>query len=90
LHAFFFKNYFLYIGSFLQFFFPDNTHGLSFHFYLYSVKEKNAFDFENFEKSFFVFCLLQFCHPIFIDFLAMLMGLPFIFACILWERKTQI
>jgi hypothetical protein len=41
--------------------YTDNTHDLSFHFYLYNVKEKNTFYFENFEKSFFVFCLLQFC-----------------------------
>jgi hypothetical protein len=79
----FFKNYFISIGSFLWFFFFDNTHGLSFHFYLYSVKEEKTFYFENFESSFFVFYLLQFCHPIFINFLAMIMGLPFIFACIL-------
>jgi hypothetical protein len=42
-------------------FFFDNTHGLSFHFYLYSVRKENALHFENFDKSFFVFYLLQFC-----------------------------
>jgi hypothetical protein len=52
--------YFNSIGSLLCFFF-DNIHGLSFHFYLYSVREENTFHFENFEKSFFVFYLLQFC-----------------------------
>ncbi len=52
--------YFLSIGNLLWFFF-DNTHGLSFHFYLHNVKKENTFHFENLEKSFFVFCLLQFC-----------------------------
>jgi hypothetical protein len=76
--------YFISIGSFLWFFFfLDNTHGLSFHFYLYNVREEKTFYFENFESSSFVFYLLQFCHPNFINFLAMLMGLAFIFACIL-------
>jgi hypothetical protein len=65
------------------FFFWDNTHGLSFHFYLYSVKEENAFYLENFKKSFFVFYLLQFCHPIFINLSAIFMGLLFILAYIL-------
>jgi hypothetical protein len=41
-------------------FFFDHTQGLSFHFYLYGVREENALHFENFDKSFFVFCLLQF------------------------------
>ncbi len=41
-------------------FFCDNTHGLSFHFYLYGVKEENTLHFEFFE-FFFVFCSLQFC-----------------------------
>jgi len=40
------------------FLFFDSTHGLSFHFYLYNVKEENALHFENFEKSSFAFCLL--------------------------------
>ncbi len=55
--------YSLSIGNLLWvfFFFFDNTHSLSFHFYLYNVKEENALHFENFEKSFFVFYLLQFC-----------------------------
>jgi hypothetical protein len=47
------------IGSCSSFFlFFDNTHGFSFHFYLYSGKEENALHFENFEKSsfFFVYC----------------------------------
>jgi hypothetical protein len=35
--------------------FLDNIHGLSFHFYFYSVIDKNTFYFEEFEKSFFVF-----------------------------------
>jgi hypothetical protein len=39
----------------------DNTHGLSFHFYLCNVRKENTFHFENFEKYFFVFYLLQFC-----------------------------
>jgi hypothetical protein len=44
-------------------FFFYNTHGLSFQFYLYSVREENTFYFEEFEKSFFVSFLLQFhCH----------------------------
>jgi hypothetical protein len=72
------------------FLFFDNIHGLPFHFYSYNAREEDACYFENFDKSFFVFCLLQFCHPILNYFLAMLMGLPLIFACILWERKTQI
>jgi len=40
------------------FFLGDNTHGLYFHFYLYNVRKENTLHFENFEKSFFVFCLL--------------------------------
>jgi hypothetical protein len=40
------------------------THGLSFHFYLYSVREENTFHLENLDKSFFVCCLLQFCYTI--------------------------
>jgi hypothetical protein len=52
--------YSLSIGR-LSWFFFCNTHGLSFHFYLYNVREENALHFENFEKSCFVFCLLQFC-----------------------------
>ncbi len=39
-------------------------HGLSFHFYLYSVREENTFHLENLDKSFFVCCLLQFCYTI--------------------------
>jgi len=31
----------------MVFFFFDNSHGLSFYFYLYSVREKNALHFEN-------------------------------------------
>jgi len=34
------------------------------HFYLYSVREENTLHFENFEKSFFIFGLLQFCYTI--------------------------
>ncbi len=36
----------------------DNTCDLSFHFYLYNVKEKNTFYFEKFENLslFFVYC----------------------------------
>jgi hypothetical protein len=53
--------YFFSIGSLLWFFFLDNIHDFFFfHFYLYSVREENTFYFEIFEKSFFVFCLLQF------------------------------
>jgi hypothetical protein len=51
--------YFLFIGRLLCFFFffLDKIHGLSFHFYLYNVREENTFYFENFEKSFFfVYC----------------------------------
>ncbi len=47
--------YFLSIGSSLWVIFLDNTHGLSFHFYLYNVKEENAFYFENFEFFFLLF-----------------------------------
>ncbi len=61
-----------------------------FPFYLYNVKEENTFYFENFEKSFFCFLFIAIFYPIFIYFLAILMGLLFIFPCILWERKTQI
>jgi len=50
--------FFLPIGSLLFYFIFDNIHGLSFHFDLYSVRDENTFYFENFEKSFFVFCLL--------------------------------
>jgi len=52
--------YYFPIGSLLWLSFFDNTHGLSFHFYLYSVKEENTLHLEilNF---FFVLCLLQFC-----------------------------
>jgi hypothetical protein len=60
--------------------FFDNTHGLSFHFYLYSVRDENTFYFENFEKSFFIFCLLQIFCSIFFSFLVMLVGHLFIFA----------
>ncbi len=35
------------IGSFLWFFFCESTHGLSFHFYLYSVKEETHFILQN-------------------------------------------
>jgi hypothetical protein len=35
----------------------NNIHGLSFHFYLYNVREENTF---HFEKSFFVFCYYNF------------------------------
>jgi hypothetical protein len=38
-----------------------NTHGLSFCFYLYIVKEENTFYFEECEKYLFLFCLVQFC-----------------------------
>ncbi len=55
--------YFLYwklpTFSFSNFF--DNTHGISFHFYLYNVRLKTHFLMKKFEKTFFVFCLLQFC-----------------------------
>jgi hypothetical protein len=50
--------YFLSIGSLLFYFIFYNNHGLSFHFYLYSVIDENTFYFENFEKSSFVFCFL--------------------------------
>ncbi len=65
---FFFKNccmhllksfYFLSIGNLLCFLlFFDNIHGLSFHFYLYSIKDENTFYFEEFEIYIFVFCFL--------------------------------
>jgi hypothetical protein len=49
--------YFISIGNLLYIYiiFFDNTHGLSFHFYLHNVRDENTFHFENFEKSFFVF-----------------------------------
>jgi len=57
----FFKSlYFFPIGSLLWFFFKQHLWLFFFHFYLYSVREVNTFYFEIFEKSFFVFCLLQF------------------------------
>jgi hypothetical protein len=43
---------------YIKFFILYNTHDLSFQFYLYSVRDENTFHFEEFEKSFFVFCLL--------------------------------
>jgi hypothetical protein len=44
--------YFLSIASLLCFFFPffDSTHGISFHFDFYSIREKNVAYFEEFEK----------------------------------------
>jgi hypothetical protein len=47
--------YFLSIASLLFYFvFWDNTHGPSFHFYLYNVRKESTFYFEEFDKSFFV------------------------------------
>jgi hypothetical protein len=56
LHASFEISLFSFYWKLAMVFFFDNTHGLSFHFYLYNLKEKNALHFEIFEKSFFVFC----------------------------------
>jgi hypothetical protein len=61
LHAYFEIFLFSFYQKLVMVFFFDNTYGLYFHFYLYSVREENAFHFENFEKSLFVFCLLKFC-----------------------------
>jgi hypothetical protein len=51
--------YFLSIGSLLFYFtFDNNTHGLSFHFYLCNVKDENTFYFEIFEILFFLFIVI--------------------------------
>jgi hypothetical protein len=39
-------------------FFFNNTYGLSFYFYLYSVRDENKFCSEKFEKSFFCFLFI--------------------------------
>jgi len=64
LHASFEISLFSFYWKLAMIFFLDNIHGLSFHFYLYSVRERKALHFEKFEKSFFVLCLLQFCFTI--------------------------
>jgi hypothetical protein len=75
--------YFISIGSLLWFFFLTTLMAYLFIFTYYSVKEENSFYFEEFEKSFFVLCLLQIFCPIFIFILAMFMDLLFISTCIL-------
>jgi hypothetical protein len=52
LHAFFeiFLFSFYWKLAMFFFFFFDNTRGISFHFYFYSVREKNEVYFENLEK----------------------------------------
>jgi hypothetical protein len=52
--------YFLSIGSLLLLFIYDKTHGLSFHFHFYNVKDENPFYFEEFEKPLFVFFYCNF------------------------------
>ncbi len=49
LHASFEISLFYFYWKLAMVFFLDNIHGLYFHFYLYSVKEENAFHFENFD-----------------------------------------
>jgi hypothetical protein len=49
--------YFLSIGSLLLYFIFDNTHDLSLHFYLYSVRDETHFILRNL----FLFFLLYFC-----------------------------
>ncbi len=49
LHASFENLFILFLLEASYGFFLDKTHGLYFHFYLYSVKEENAFHFENFD-----------------------------------------
>ncbi len=58
LHASFEISLFSFYWKLVMVFFFDNTHGLSLHFYLYSVREENTFHFEIFENLslFFIYC----------------------------------
>jgi hypothetical protein len=50
LHASFEITLFSFYWKLAIFYFSDNIHGFSFHFYLYSVREENTFYFEKIEK----------------------------------------